>query len=266
MTNTDTIETTDTDELVPVGYTADAVVWRPSPDPYEEIDILLIRRRWTPFEGQWALPGGIVAHETSRAAAARELAEETGIVVEVDDLEPVGVFDEPGRDPRGRVVSVAYVIQAPAGVEPVAGDDAAEAAWVGMSDANGLAFDHDHILNRALATAFPIPPTAHIGDDCTGCDDPWCRCNAPAAVGEDLAAEEEEELEVPDPDPEMAVRIVYSGGDDETLWRMSDEEIAELTKAFGEGRTFTRRWGQTTQVFLPAQVTRLYIYDANNAD
>lgn len=89
--------------------------------------VLLIRRYWPPFADRWALPGGHVDRgETARQAAVRELREETGITVPANDLGLVGVYDEPGRDPRGRYVSVAFVAVVDF-VSPVAGDDASSA-------------------------------------------------------------------------------------------------------------------------------------------
>lgn len=153
-----TTTTTETDDRDLVAYAADVVAYRSSESPYEEIEILLIQRRYEPFKGQWALPGGHVdAHETSQAAASRELAEETGLFVFEEDLERVDIFDAPGRDPRGRVVSVAYVVELNQLDKPVAGDDAAAAKWVGLAEAYsvGFAFDHDEVISKALAVAFP---------------------------------------------------------------------------------------------------------------
>jgi 8-oxo-dGTP diphosphatase len=115
--------------------------------------VLLIERGWDPYEGCWALPGGHVdAGETSIAAAARELAEETGISVPVADLRQVGAFDAPGRDPRGRYVSVAYTATLPAApVAPTAGDDATAARWWPLTALPPLAFDHADILTAATA-------------------------------------------------------------------------------------------------------------------
>jgi 8-oxo-dGTP diphosphatase len=115
--------------------------------------VLLIERGWEPFKGHAALPGGYVdPGEATRAAAAREAAEETALAVDPARLHRVGVYDAPGRDPRGRVVSEAWavVLDRPALVR--AGDDATAAAWVDIDDALGrrLAFDHRQILDDAL--------------------------------------------------------------------------------------------------------------------
>ena len=113
--------------------------------------VLLIERGWPPFEGAWALPGGHVdPGETSRAAAARELEEETGVRVDAVDLFPIGVWDEPDRDPRGRYVTVAYLAVVPGDTVATAGDDARTArwwAWDALPDR--LAFDHADILTDA---------------------------------------------------------------------------------------------------------------------
>ncbi|WP_086706746.1 NUDIX domain-containing protein [Streptomyces antimycoticus] len=114
--------------------------------------VLLIERGWDPFKGRWALPGGRVdAGETSLAASVRELEEETGITVPAADVREVGVFDAPGRDPRGRYVSVAYTATLPALVPPTAGDDATAARWWPLDALPDLAFDHADILAAAAA-------------------------------------------------------------------------------------------------------------------
>lgn len=113
--------------------------------------VLLIRRASDPFSGAWALPGGFVdENEALEGAARRELAEETGLVFE-DPLVQVGAFGDPGRDPRGWTVSVAFA--ADAGEElpaVVGGDDAAEAAWHRLDSLPQLAFDHERIVAAAL--------------------------------------------------------------------------------------------------------------------
>ncbi|MEU4265606.1 NUDIX hydrolase [Streptomyces sp. NPDC025273] len=140
---TDTVNTTDTDEAI--RYTADVVLFSAG-------HVLLIERGWDPFEGYWALPGGHVnVGETSVVAAARELEEEAGIAVPVADLRQVGAFDDPGRDPRGRYVSVAYTATLPAPVPPTAGDDARAARWWPLDALPHLAFDHADILTVATA-------------------------------------------------------------------------------------------------------------------
>ena len=119
--------------------TVDAVVERDG-------KVLLIRRGREPFKGQYALPGGFVeCGETTESAVLRELDEETGVKGRVLSL--LCVRSDPGRDPRGHTVSVAYVVE-PFRGESVAGDDAAEVKWVEMSDEllSSMAFDHAEIL------------------------------------------------------------------------------------------------------------------------
>jgi 8-oxo-dGTP diphosphatase len=146
-------------------YTADCVVLRdPPPDSVgrsnsaalgssRRLQVLLIQRRQEPFAHQWALPGGFVdAGETSAAAAVRELREETGLAPE-GAAQLVGVFDRPGRDPRGWTVAVAYRFRLPTGVECLArpGDDAAAADWFAVDELPlPLAFDHQQIIQAAL--------------------------------------------------------------------------------------------------------------------
>ncbi|WP_327075629.1 NUDIX hydrolase (plasmid) [Kitasatospora purpeofusca] len=138
-----------------IRYTADVVATTP------DGRVLLIERGWAPFEGAWALPGGHVdAGETSRAAAARELAEETGVRVDVADLLQLGVWDQPGRDPRGRYVTVAYLAVVPNDTAATAGDDARTARWWPWNALpQQLAFDHAAILATALKGA-PADSTA----------------------------------------------------------------------------------------------------------
>lgn len=139
-----------------IRYTADVVCIREGANP----TVLLIRRKWAPFEGQWALPGGHVDKgETALQAAVRELLEETGVEVRPEELHALGVVDDPNRDPRGRYVSAAFLAVVPEGTKAVAGDDADIAGWTSidylkfMMSQGMLAFDHDVILNRALHAA-----------------------------------------------------------------------------------------------------------------
>lgn len=110
----------------------------------------MIRRGVEPYKGSWALPGGFVlAEEDLALAVRRELREEAGI--EPDYLEQLYTFGAPGRDPRGRVVSVAYFgLVGPSKFKPSAGSDAMEACWLPVSNLEALAFDHLHILQTAL--------------------------------------------------------------------------------------------------------------------
>ncbi len=110
----------------------------------KEKRLLLIRRKNPPFQGQYALPGGFIDYgETTEQAAARELLEETGLVAK--KLSLIGVYSDPARDPRGHVVSIAYLVEV-VDYNVKAGDDAASAEFVGDWRQQKLAFDHDRIL------------------------------------------------------------------------------------------------------------------------
>lgn len=133
----------------------DVVIFRAAPvagtgRPFR-LEVLLVRRLYEPYAGHWAIPGGLVEpHEEPRAAAARELAEETG--VRGARLVESGVYAAPGRDPRGRVVSIAFWAYLPAGAQISAGGDAARAAWFPVDRPPlPLAFDHTTILADAVA-------------------------------------------------------------------------------------------------------------------
>lgn len=113
--------------------------------------VLLIRRLKEPFAGTWALPGGFVdENERLADAARRELLEETGVQDVV--LEQLYTAGDPGRDPRGWTVSVAYLAQVDfEDVKPIAADDAEAVGWFMLDDLPTLAFDHAMILARARA-------------------------------------------------------------------------------------------------------------------
>lgn len=122
--------------------TVDVLIVTREPQP----GVLLIRRKHDPFAGMWAIPGGFVElDESLEAAARRELREETG--VEADQLEQLHTFGDPGRDPRGRTISVVYLAQVDSQqVQPKAADDAAEVGWHRLEQPPPLAFDHAQIL------------------------------------------------------------------------------------------------------------------------
>ncbi len=116
----------------------------------DDLQVLLIRRKYPPFAGCHAIPGGFVTPEESlEEAARRELLEETGL----RDLylEQLYTFGDPDRDPRGRVITVAYfaLVRSDA-ITPRADTDAAAAEWVSMRSIPPLAFDHERILDLAL--------------------------------------------------------------------------------------------------------------------
>lgn len=112
------------------------------------LKVLLVERGNEPCKGCWAFPGGFLnPDETVEQGALRELREETGL--DSAYLEQVGVFSDPDRDPRERVLTVAFF--SVMHVRSVrAGDDAAKAKWLPVNDLPELAFDHDQILKAAL--------------------------------------------------------------------------------------------------------------------
>jgi 8-oxo-dGTP diphosphatase len=127
------------------------------------LDVLLVKRKEHPFKGSWALPGGFVRVGDARhdqgedldAAAVRELEEETGLAPESVFLEQLGAFGRAGRDPRMRVITVAYFAIVRPDLAPLvrAGGDASATAWRPVSELGRarLAFDHREIIDAALA-------------------------------------------------------------------------------------------------------------------
>ncbi|MFE5844530.1 NUDIX domain-containing protein [Streptomyces niveus] len=121
--------------------------------------VLLVERGEDPFQGMQALPGGFLNHagEEILDAAYRELSEETALSFGSVHLEQMGTYGDSGRDPRGRVVSVAHLAIAPGLPEPVAGTDAAGAAWVPaealLAGEVELAFDHRRIVTEGVERA-----------------------------------------------------------------------------------------------------------------
>ena len=113
-----------------------------------ELKILLIQRGVEPYKGLWAFPGGFLRmDETAEQCAQRELKEETGLNLQY--LKQLGAFSDPLRDPRERVISIAfYALAQKADVQ--GGDDAAKAQWFPIDECPRLAFDHDYILRKAM--------------------------------------------------------------------------------------------------------------------
>ncbi len=165
----------DAADFPPFAVTVDLVVLTVRDDA---LQALLVTRGEEPFAGRKALPGGFVRpDEDLPRAASRELTEETGVRRIPAHLEQLATYGAPDRDPRMRVVSVAYLVLAPRLPDPRAGGDAAAAAWVPVSQAltEDLAFDHATILRdgverarakleyTSLATAF-CPPEFTVSE------------------------------------------------------------------------------------------------------
>ena len=115
-----------------------------------KISVLLIKRKNEPFKDSWAFPGGFVnIDESAEEAAIRELKEETGL--EVSKVEQVKAYSNPDRDPRERVITIAFIAESKI-MNVKGGDDAKEARWFDISNLPPLAFDHSTILKDALKT------------------------------------------------------------------------------------------------------------------
>ncbi|MCM8570193.1 NUDIX hydrolase [Gramella jeungdoensis] len=130
-----------------IAITVDSVVFCKVNNKFK---VLLIQRKNDPFKDQWALPGGFVEEgEDLETAAKRELQEETG--VKVESMEQVQAFGKPGRDPRGRTISIAFLSRIFCEEDLTPSDDAKDAKWFAIEKLHNmdLAFDHDEIINVA---------------------------------------------------------------------------------------------------------------------
>jgi 8-oxo-dGTP diphosphatase len=173
----------DPTEWPPFGVTCDVVLLTVRRG---RLSVLLIERARHPFRGMWALPGGFVeVDEDLDAAAQRELAEETGVAIEAKWLEQLKTYGTPGRDPRMRIVTIAYLAFSAVALQPSGGDDARQARFfavedlaipeLGTPDGTPLASDHARIISdgverarakleyTTLATAF-VDDTFTLGD------------------------------------------------------------------------------------------------------
>lgn len=147
-----------------VTLTVDVAVLAPVDDRWH---VLLVRRDRSPFAGRWAFPGGKVKpDELLPNAACRELDEEAGVLLSVEDMQPLDLYQEPGRDERGRHVSLLHIAVLPELVDVHAGSDAVEARWWPLDQSapgipSPLAFDHDTLL-RDVRRVAPRSPAAQI--------------------------------------------------------------------------------------------------------
>jgi len=130
--------------------TVDAVIFGLTSE--KRTHILLIERKNDPFKGQWAFPGGFVEDEEDLpVACARELEEETGLKINPHTLTQIAAFGKPGRDPRGRTVTVAFVSEIDKSSQTIqAADDAAKAQWWPLDNLPKLAFDHLQVLEEVF--------------------------------------------------------------------------------------------------------------------
>lgn len=136
-------------EATPIKVAVDAIVFGYS--KYDGVSVLLIQRKYLPLKSAWALPGGFVLeNESLETAIKRELLEETGI--KLNYLEQLYTFGEPNRDPRERVVAVAYfgLVKTSLYQELKASTDAENAQWFNIKKIPQLAFDHKQIIQVAI--------------------------------------------------------------------------------------------------------------------
>ncbi len=133
----------------PIKVTVDAIVFGYSKN--DGVSVLLIKRKYPPFKDSWAIPGGfILENESLEEAVKRELQEETGI--KVNYLEQLYTFGDPERDPRQRIISIAYfaLVKSSLFQQLKATTDAEEAQWFSINKLPTLAFDHKEILQVAI--------------------------------------------------------------------------------------------------------------------
>lgn len=129
-----------------ISVTTDSVIFFENGD---NLKILLVQRKSDPYKGKWALPGGFLEEqEPLEAGAKRELKEETGL--EIDRLYQLHTFGSPGRDPRGRTITIVFWGEVPGEKKVKGSDDAAEADWFDIEELPDLAFDHDEIIEFAV--------------------------------------------------------------------------------------------------------------------
>ena len=125
--------------------TTDCVVMTKEATP----QVLLSERGLDPYKGCWAFPGGFMnMDETTEECAIRELEEETGM--KVTEIQQIGAYSKVDRDPRGRTITVAYLIVVDAPVAVIGQDDAAKAQWFPIDVLPPLAFDHEDIMKDAI--------------------------------------------------------------------------------------------------------------------
>jgi ADP-ribose pyrophosphatase YjhB (NUDIX family) len=118
----------------------------------EKGEMLFVKRKHSPYQGYWVFPGGCLEcdQETLEETAVRELFEETGLIAETQNIELLGVYSDPKRDPRGHVITHAYIIKIYKG-QVKADDDAEDAQWFSKESKPPLGFDHEQIFIDYLA-------------------------------------------------------------------------------------------------------------------
>lgn len=129
-----------------ISITVDAVIFRKERKIPE---LLLIQRKNDPYKEFWALPGGFLEeNENLDVGARRELQEETGL--KIDRLQQIGAFGDTGRDPRGRIISIAFYGTVENDSDVKGADDAKDARWFDIKNLPALAFDHKQIIEAAI--------------------------------------------------------------------------------------------------------------------
>lgn len=130
-----------------IAITTDCVVFYKAPS--EKFKVLLVQRENEPFKNDWALPGGFLEDEEQlEEGAKRELKEETGL--EISEVHQFKAFGKPGRDPRGRTISIAFWGEVLSEEKVEGSDDAKDAKWFDLENLPELAFDHKQIIEFAV--------------------------------------------------------------------------------------------------------------------